>query len=124
MYHNIHYKYYKYTLTEPHHWYSANQSMLDLICNSNLTSKIKKSDKKISVQENRRTLTIKYKARIHGYNYYTWYSNDEIANIIYLNNMISQYRVTYQSDHETFIVHREASALSDMKFRMHKSGQT
>ena len=23
MYHNIHYKYYTYTLTEPHHWQSA-----------------------------------------------------------------------------------------------------
>ena len=23
MYHNIHYKYYTYTLTEPHHWHSA-----------------------------------------------------------------------------------------------------
>ena len=23
MYHNIHYKYYTHTLTEPHHWHSA-----------------------------------------------------------------------------------------------------
>ena len=45
-----------------------NQSTLDLICNKNLTSKIKKSYKKISVQGNGGTLTIKYKARIPGYN--------------------------------------------------------
>ena len=36
--------------------------------------------------------------------------------------MISQYCVTYESDYETFIVHQEASALPDMKLRMHKSG--
>ena len=39
-----------------------------------------------------------------------------------MNNMIRQYRVTYDSDDETFIVHQEASALPDMEFRMHKSG--
>ena len=61
-----------------------NQSTLDLICNNNLTYKIKKSDKKISVQGNRVTLTIKYKDRMPGYNYDTWYSKDLISNIISL----------------------------------------
>ena len=41
-----------------------NQSTLDLICNKKLTSKINKSDKNISVQGNRVTLTIKYNPRI------------------------------------------------------------
>ena len=50
-----------------------NQSTLDLIFNKNLTSKINKSDKKISVQGNGGTLAIKYNARIPGYNYDTWY---------------------------------------------------
>ena len=36
--------------------------------------------------------------------------------------MIRQYRVTYDSDDQTFIVHRESSALPDMEFRIHKSG--
>ena len=53
-----------------------NQSTLDLIYNKKLTSKIKKSDKKISVQGNGGTLTIKYKARMPGYSYDTWYSKD------------------------------------------------
>ena len=35
--------------------------------------------------------------------------------------MIRQYRVTYDSNDETFIVHWEASALPDMDFRIHKS---
>ena len=43
-----------------------NQSTLDLICNKKLTSKIKKSDKKISVQENGGTLAMKYRSRIPG----------------------------------------------------------
>ena len=36
--------------------------------------------------------------------------------------MIRQYRVTYDSNDETFIVHLEAYALPDIEFRMHKSG--
>ena len=99
-----------------------NYSTLDLICNKKLTSKINKSDKNISVQGNGGTLAIKYSSRIPGYNYDTWYSNDEISNIIFLKNMISRYRVTYGSDDETFIVHQEASALPAMDFRMHKLG--
>ena len=75
-----------------------NQSTLDLIYNKKLTSKIKKSDKKISIQVNGRTLTIKYMARMPGYNYDTWFIKDEIANIISLKNMIRQYHVTYDSD--------------------------
>ena len=36
--------------------------------------------------------------------------------------MIRQYRVTYYSNDQTFVVHREASALTDMEFRMENSG--
>ena len=43
-----------------------NQLTLDLICNKKLTSKIKNSEKKMSVQGNRETLTIKYETRIPG----------------------------------------------------------
>ena len=99
-----------------------NQSTLDLICNKKLTSKIKKSDKKISVQENGGTLAMKYRSRIPGSNYEIWYSKDAITNIISLKNMIRHYYVTYHNDDQTFIVHREAYALPDIEFRMHKSG--
>ena len=99
-----------------------NQSTLYLICNKKLTYKIKKSDKKISFQGHGGTLTIKYKSRMPGYNYDTWYSKYSISNIISLKNMIRQYRVTYDSNDETFIVHLEAYALPDIEFRMHKSG--
>ena len=36
--------------------------------------------------------------------------------------MIRQYRVTYDSDNQTLIVHREESALPDIEVWMHKSG--
>ena len=36
--------------------------------------------------------------------------------------MIRQYRVTYDSNNEKFILHRKASTLPDMQYRMHKSG--
>ena len=39
-----------------------------------------------------------------------------------MKNMIRQYRVTYDSDDQPFIVHQEVSALQDMEFRIHKSG--
>ena len=99
-----------------------NQSTLDIISNKMLTSKIKNSDKKISVQGNGGTLTIKYRSRMPGYSYDTWYRKDAIANIISLKNMIRQYRVTYDSDDKTLILHSEASALPYMEFRMHKTG--
>ena len=41
-----------------------NQSTLDIICIKKLTSKINKSDKKISIQGKKGTLAIKYKARM------------------------------------------------------------
>ena len=99
-----------------------NQSTLDLMCNKNMTSKIKKWDKKIIVQLNRGTLAIKYKVSIPEYSYDTWYSKDAIDNIISLKNMIRQYRVTYESNNQTFVLQQEAYALLDMEVRMHKSG--
>ena len=91
-----------------------NQFMLDIICNKKITSKINKSDKKISVQGNRGTLTIKYKYVMPGYNYGTCYSKDAIANIISMKNMIRQDCVTYDSDDQKLIVHQETSALPDI----------
>ena len=57
-----------------------------------------------------------------GYSYDTCYSKDTISNIISLKNMIIQYRVTYDRENETFLVHQEASSIPDMEYKMHKSG--
>ena len=36
--------------------------------------------------------------------------------------MIWQYRVTYDSSDEMFVVHHESTGLPNMEFKMHKSG--
>jgi hypothetical protein len=51
-----------------------------------------------------------------------WFSKNAITNILALSNVIKQYRVTYDSDDKTFIVHRQPNGLPDMEFRMHHSG--
>jgi hypothetical protein len=39
-----------------------------------------------------------------------------------LSNVIKQYRVTYDSDEQMFVVHRESEGKPNMEFRMHESG--
>jgi hypothetical protein len=39
-----------------------------------------------------------------------------------LSNMIKQYRVTYDSNDQMFVVHREPEWKPDMEFQMHESG--
>jgi hypothetical protein len=39
-----------------------------------------------------------------------------------LSNVIKQYRVTYNSDDQMFVVHRESKNKPNMEFRMHESG--
>jgi hypothetical protein len=42
--------------------------------------------------------------------------------IIALSNLITQYRVTYDSNDETFVVHCKSVNKPNMHFRMHQSG--
>ena len=39
-----------------------------------------------------------------------------------MSNVIKQYRVTYDSDEQMFVVHRESTNKPNMEFRMHESG--
>jgi hypothetical protein len=45
-----------------------------------------------------------------------------ITNILSLSNVIKQYRVTYDSNDQMFVVHREPEGKPDMEFWMHESG--
>jgi hypothetical protein len=45
-----------------------------------------------------------------------------ITNILALSNIIKQYRVTYDSDKQMFVVHWESESKPNMEFWMHKSG--
>jgi hypothetical protein len=44
-----------------------------------------------------------------------------ITNILSLSNVIKQYHVTYDSNDQMFVVHRELEGKPDMEFWMHKS---
>ena len=67
-------------------------------------------------------MKVNHKATINGYERSVWFSKDAITNIIALKNIIRQYRVTYNSDESTFVVHREAENKENMEFRMHANG--
>ena len=57
-----------------------------------------------------------------GYHKNIWFIKRDIANIIALSNIVHQYRVTYDSEDNIFIVYREAENKPNMEFRIHKSG--
>ena len=67
-------------------------------------------------------MKVNHKATINGYERPVWFSKDAITNIIALKNIIWQYRVTYNSDEFTFVVHRKATNKKNMEFRMHANG--
>ena len=59
------------------------------------------------LQSNRIQILITYKAHVAIYNPHVLFDQKAITNLIALKNLIKQYRVTYNSLNETFIVHRE-----------------
>ena len=52
-------------------------------------------------------MVIYNKSVIAGYIKDLWFENNAIINIFSLKNLICQYRVTYNSLNQMFIVHRE-----------------
>ena len=67
-------------------------------------------------------MKIKHQAKLAGYQANVWFSKEAITNILALSNVIKQYRVTYDSQDKTFVVHREYENKPNMIFRMHSSG--
>ncbi len=55
-------------------------------------------------------------ANVTDYNEPVWFSKIAITNIFTLKNMKKQYRVTYDSSEETFLVHRKAAGLPNLLF--------
>jgi hypothetical protein len=98
------------------------QSTMDLFCNPELVQEVKRSKDLMKLQSNGGTMKINHKASITGYDNEGWFSKDAITNIITLSNLIKQYRVTYDSNNEMFVVHREHVDKPNMEFKMHKSG--
>ena len=98
------------------------QSTMDLICDPALVKKSFRSNKSMCLKSNGGTMTVTHKAKMAGYHAHVWYDKRAITNILALRNVIKQYRVTYDSDDQMFVVHRESESKPNMEFRMHESG--
>jgi hypothetical protein len=98
------------------------QSTVDLFCNRKLVQQVSKSDKPMRVQSNGGTIQVTHKATMRGYKHDIWFSKHALTNILSLSNLIQQYRVTYDSTAQTFVVHRETHRKPNMLFKMHANG--
>ena len=52
-------------------------------------------------------MSVNQKAKIPGYYKEMWFSRRAITNIIAIKKLTEKYRVTYNSNDQMFIVHRE-----------------
>jgi hypothetical protein len=66
-------------------------------------------------------MEVRKQAIMLGYDMHMWYNKKAITNIPSLSNVIKQYRVTYDSNDQMFVVHRNSEGKLDMEFRIHKS---
>jgi hypothetical protein len=98
------------------------QSTMDLFCNPHLVKEVTKTSNVMNLQSNGGTMQIRHKASISGYHKQVWFSKFALTNIIALSNLIKQYRVTYDSGDEMFVVHRKTNNLPNMEFKMHSCG--
>jgi hypothetical protein len=96
---------------------------MDLICDPALVESTFKSSHSMRLKSNGGTMEVEKKQAIMpGYHAHVWYNKKAITNILSLSNVIKQYRVTYDSNDQMFVVHRELEGKPDMEFWMHKSG--
>jgi hypothetical protein len=65
------------------------------------------------LKSNGGTMEVKKQAIMPGYHAHVWYNKKAITNILSLSNMIKQYRVTYDSNDQMFVVHREPEGKPD-----------
>ena len=76
----------------------------------------------MKLQGNGGTLAVTHKAKVNGYKQYVCFCKDAITNIIAIRNLIKQYRVTYDSIYQIFVVHRKYQEILNMELKMHESG--
>jgi hypothetical protein len=98
------------------------QSTMDLFCDPALVNKSFKSKDSMSLRSNGGTMLVTRKAKVAGYHKEVWYDKKAITNIVALRNMQKQYRVTYDSLDQAFVVHRQDYGKPDMYFHEHQSG--
>ncbi len=100
----------------------ANQSTVNIFCNKEFVSNIQPAPEPLILKSNGGELIAHHIANVADYDVPVWFSKKAITNIFTLKNMKKQYRVTYNSSEETFLVHREAAGLPNLLFKDHGNG--
>ena len=104
-------------------WLLDNQSTFDLCCNPDFAQKKRVAKRAMNMSSNGGDMRISKECKVLGYEFWVWYTQRAMTNILSLKNLIRLYRVTYDSEKRTsFIVHREEFGLPDMVFDMHPCG--
>jgi hypothetical protein len=99
-----------------------NQSNVDIFCNKEFVSNIRQAPEPLILNSNSGELITHHIANVADYDEPVWFSKKAITNIFMLKNMKKEYRVTYDSLEETFLVHREAAGLPNFLFKEHGYG--
>jgi hypothetical protein len=94
---------------------------MDQICDPALVESTFKSSHSMQLRSNGGTMEVRKQAIMPGYHMHMWYNKKAITNILSLSNVIKQYQVTYDSNDQMFVVHRDSEGKLDMEFWMHKS---
>lgn len=71
------------------------ESMVDVVCNKCLETKIWDAKRTIKITSNSRSIITCHKAHIHGYGD-VWYSSNGLTNILSLANVWCKFDVTYE----------------------------
>ena len=98
-----------------------NQSTMSLFCNDKLIIRKKRADRPLKLQSNGGTLVVNHEAEI-GEGQFVWFSKRAITNILSFKQVKKTYPVSYESEADTFTIHREDCGLGNMVFKMHESG--
>jgi hypothetical protein len=97
---------------------------MDLFCNRSYVKTVSRSKEGMRLKSNGGTMLVTEKAlsRVRGYPSQVWFDDNATTNILALKNVKKHFHVTYDSNDDMFVVHRESANLPNMKFLMHESG--
>jgi hypothetical protein len=99
-----------------------NQSTVNIFCNKEFVSNIRLAPERLILKSKSGELIAHHIANVADYDEPVWFSKKAITNIFMLKNMKKQYRVTYNSSEETFLVHCKATGLPNLLFKEHANG--
>jgi hypothetical protein len=99
-----------------------NQLTINIFCNNEFVSNIRLALEPLILKSYGGELIAYHIADVADYDEPVWFSKKAITNIFMLKNIKKQYRVTYDSLEETFLVHCKAAGLPNLLFKEHVNG--